>query len=338
MNNSKPDYIEQFESLASDLNETAREINEIDSRFDIGYKTFLLRQAKNHGCREIEESKIDEHFFSLHYGALWRKIYGDDFRFDPFYFAKHLRSYLSEDEELRKLWSFAGLDRLPQLEKNREKIKGSISKILAHLKPKEALKIVSILDSEEKERQIDRIIGFEDEYHMERDWTKYCDYENKYKRFPGASWYGKTPYDVVDKFLKLIPLGENDVFYDLGSGYGQVVNYVASTTNIKKAIGVEIAPWRVDKSIKMQKYLGLENVEFKRDDVLKTDFSDGTVFFLFNPFSPDVMEKVGEKLSKMKGRKVVSLGATCDYFSNVPWAKKIKKDETGSDLRVYEII
>jgi len=56
---------------------------------------------------------------------------------------------------------------------------------------------------------------------------------------PDAVYYQPTPYQVLP-YLRTI-LHSKDVFFDLGSGMGRVVLYVAGACKIRKAVGVEFS-------------------------------------------------------------------------------------------------
>jgi len=356
MNGANSGYRSQVESLVNELDGRIEkidgEIGEIKTKFKTEYPAFFLRQAKKHGYGGEDPNHFKRTPSVDEACGLWLKLYGLGFSNvfedgDVFYFAGGTRDYLSKDKELEKFWDSTGLDKLASLERGKQKLQGSISKTLASsrpkLRPKEELDIIFNLSHGDKEKLIDGVLGFQKidgmEWRGKKKYNYYTDEESN-EEFHDSWLYGKTPYFVIDRILKNLHLGKNDVFYDLGSGYGQVVNYVALRTNVRKAVGIELAPWRVEWSNRMAKKVGLKNVKFRASNILKADYSDGTVFFIFNPFSVDVLGKVGRRLSTMKGRKIVSLGPSCWYFDTMPWAKKIKdiENEKSYDLSVYNIV
>ena len=96
--------------------------------------------------------------------------------------------------------------------------------------------------------------------------------------------YEGTPYSYVRHFVHTVQPNEQDIIYDLGCGYGKVVLYLALTTpSLIK--GIEIVADRVEKAHQIKERLDLGNAEFIRGNVTEQDFTDGTSFFLFNPFS-----------------------------------------------------
>jgi predicted RNA methylase len=99
--------------------------------------------------------------------------------------------------------------------------------------------------------------------------------------------------EAVDK-LNLKP---DDVFYDLGSGLGRVV-ILANLLSGAQARGIEINPVLDEHAREFANRLALPMVTFIKADVREVDFSDGTVFFMYTPFTGEIMDTVLEKLHR----------------------------------------
>ena len=107
--------------------------------------------------------------------------------------------------------------------------------------------------------------------------------------------YQRTPSRIA---LELIAqLNENDVFYDIGSGLGEVV-ILANLLSGAKAKGIEREPAYVDYARACARDLNVD-VQFEAIDAREADFSDGTVFFLYTPFRGRMLEEV---LARLRGR------------------------------------
>lgn len=126
--------------------------------------------------------------------------------------------------------------------------------------------------------------------------------------------YQPTPYDVLEKTLKFLKLGPDDVFVDLGCGKGRPV-FLAATRKLKKIIGVELRKDLADIAIQNIKQARLLNtpVEIVNADVSLFDVKDGTVFFMFNPFGQETLAKVidnikGSILANPRGVRIVYYG------------------------------
>lgn len=62
---------------------------------------------------------------------------------------------------------------------------------------------------------------------------------NKYKPF-SSNMYGEIKFELIEKMINQIPIDEEDVFLDLGSGVGNVVLHMASCGyKLKECIGIE---------------------------------------------------------------------------------------------------
>lgn len=119
-----------------------------------------------------------------------------------------------------------------------------------------------------------------------------------------AAPFVPVPRAAINTMLKLADLKPTDALIDLGSGDGRIV--FAAAKSKAGCIGVEINPllyWysRIKKFV-----LGMNNVEFRREDLWKSDVSAATVITIY--FIPSRMDKLQEKLQKelRPGARVVS--------------------------------
>lgn len=150
--------------------------------------------------------------------------------------------------------------------------------------------------------------------------------------------YHGTPYDLIRGFLRNLNLSKNDVLYDLGCGYGRIPLYGAMTTPAKYR-GIEIVRERVAEANAVKNKFQLGNVEFRQGNVLKENYADGSVFFLFSPFVEETLEKVGGKLqeiAKSKKIKVVSFGPSTNYFQSQDWLIRVESDNQLSGVTIFE--
>lgn len=90
-----------------------------------------------------------------------------------------------------------------------------------------------------------------------------------------------TPMMIVDKMLELADLDENDVVYDLGCGDGRIVITAAKKYGAR-GVGIDINPLRIKESNAAAEREGVkELVEFRLQDVMKSDLSEATVVTLY---------------------------------------------------------
>src|ERR1700761_5436689 len=108
--------------------------------------------------------------------------------------------------------------------------------------------------------------------------------------------FHKTPANVVLEVARRV--GSEDVFVDLGAGLGQAAMLVHLITGAR-AIGLEIEPAFCAYARECAAGLGLgDAVSIVEGDARVADFSMGTVFFLYTPFTGSVLETVFARLRR----------------------------------------
>lgn len=148
----------------------------------------------------------------------------------------------------------------------------------------------------------------------------------------------QTRYEEIRLIFKNRPPKKGDVVYDLGAGYGKVLFYGAAVFPEAQFNGVEIVKERVEQTEAIRKKQNLSNIKFIQADALKTDFSDGTYFYFYNPF-PDMMKEVIENLRKISLNHkitIVSLGPCSKDFKATSWLKLIKEYPEKNHLSFFE--
>jgi SAM-dependent methyltransferase len=137
---------------------------------------------------------------------------------------------------------------------------------------------------------------------------------------------------MIFELVEKAHLTGEDVFYDLGSGLGQVsllVNLLSGVT----AKGVEFEPAYCDYARARAADLHLSGVEFINVDARQADYSDGTVFFMYTPFEGKMLQEVLEKLRLEAQRRRISLftyGPCTPQVSRQNWLKRV--DQNGDHL------
>lgn len=99
--------------------------------------------------------------------------------------------------------------------------------------------------------------------------------------------YEGTPYNVIRDILHTVRPTKDDTVYDIGSGYGRFCLYGALTSEATFK-GIEAIEKRHEKAVEIKDNFKIPNVDFINENVLEAGISDGTIFYLFNPFYPDI--------------------------------------------------
>jgi len=228
--------------------------------------------------------------------------------------ALHALSEVANPEKYR--------DRVKKLEKVRSSIRE-----LEREQPglvKELIRSIHSSQEEIRNNAIDEILGIE-----------YDEIETSIlggaRKFPPLGYQPReqtqTDYRIVRAIFHQVTPSDTDVFYDLGSGYGRLVLYGAALFPKIQFKGIEIVAERANQSAKIAKELNYENVRVITKDVLKVDYSDGTIFYLFNPF-PAVMDQVMDRLKNIAKKKkitIIALGrSSSDFKAAGDWLKIVR--------------
>ncbi|KJH72412.1 SAM-dependent methyltransferase [Aliterella atlantica] len=118
--------------------------------------------------------------------------------------------------------------------------------------------------------------------------------------------YVPTPNEVVVRMLELAKVQKDDVLYDLGSGDGRIVITAAQKYGTR-GTGIDINPERISEANANAQKAGVtDKVQFRQQDLFKTDLSDATVVTLY--LLPDINVKLRPQLFRQlkPGTRIVS--------------------------------
>src|SRR5919198_1034906 len=144
--------------------------------------------------------------------------------------------------------------------------------------------------------------------------------------------YVPTPQEVVDEMLKLAKVGKGDVLYDLGSGDGRIPVTAAKRFGIR-AYGIDIDPQRIQEAKENARKNGVTHlVQFRREDLFKTNFKEATVVTLY--LLPDLNVKLRPRLlAELKpGTRIVS-----HQFDMGTWKPEKKLEANGRTIYFWTI-
>ena len=126
------------------------------------------------------------------------------------------------------------------------------------------------------------------------------------KLMHGMVSFHKTPVRVVFELVNLVEMGNEDLFFDIGSGLGQVVLLVNLISGAR-ATGIEYEPAYCAYASAMASRLRLADVEFINADAREADYSKGTVFFLYTPFEGGMLRDMLRLLQAASRDRVVRI-------------------------------
>jgi len=134
--------------------------------------------------------------------------------------------------------------------------------------------------------------------------------------------YGSSSF--LDDLFDPIQITHETVFYDLGSGYGNIILYGAVKYPEAKFIGIEILEERNQVCMDLIEKEKIPNVTAITGDILKTNISDGTVFYLYNPLFNFQYKTLLDKLYQISLNKniVVIAESRCNFFDEAHWLEQ----------------
>lgn len=156
-----------------------------------------------------------------------------------------------------------------------------------------------------------------------------------HEREPEMVFYQKTPARIIFELVEKAHLTNENVFYDLGSGLGQVailVNLLSGAT----AKGVEVNPAYCTYAKACAADLNLSRVAFIQADARAADYSEGTVFFMYTPFKGRLLREVLEKLRAESQSRPITLftyGPCTLPIARQNWLKCVNQ----ADNHIYKL-
>jgi predicted RNA methylase len=107
-----------------------------------------------------------------------------------------------------------------------------------------------------------------------------------------------TPYEVPDytylrKVGRMLNPGPDDVVYDLGCGMGRFL-CVMARYKVRRCVGVELQPQLCDIARRNARLLRGRQapMEIVCADAASADVSEGTIYYMYNPFGADTLRDV----------------------------------------------
>jgi Histone methylation protein DOT1 len=138
-------------------------------------------------------------------------------------------------------------------------------------------------------------------------------------------FYQPTPARHIIALLKMTALTAADVLVDLGSGLGHVSLLTSICSRAGSSIGIESEASYIDCARQCAQRLNLHNkVTFIHQDARLADFSTGTVFYLYTPFTGSILSAVLRRLmheAAARPIRICSYGPCTSVIAKEPWLK-----------------
>jgi len=117
--------------------------------------------------------------------------------------------------------------------------------------------------------------------------------------FSDSACYVSKPYLLLSAILSPVKIGPVDTFYDIGSGLGRVLFFVAWRQKPSACVGIELDNELYKASIENARRFAKR---FPDRGAAQARYANGTVYFAFNPFGERtfsaVLERIEEDLAR----------------------------------------
>ena len=110
-------------------------------------------------------------------------------------------------------------------------------------------------------------------YHVARRFAEWQGEKEVYT-------YGETPLTTLDAITREYGLTKDDVVFELGCGRGRSCFWLGTILGCK-TIGIDYNPYFIGIATKITKKYGMEQLEFRCEDILHTDLTGATVIYLY---------------------------------------------------------
>ncbi|GAB2549897.1 hypothetical protein [Rhodanobacter koreensis] len=143
---------------------------------------------------------------------------------------------------------------------------------------------------------------------------------------PEMVFYQPTPARVAFDLIERVGLTGRDVLVDLGSGLGHVPLLAAICTEAG-CVGIELESAYVDCARRSARALNLARVTFVRQDAREADLSNGTVFYLYTPFTGTILRAVLDSLRReatSREIRVCAFGPCMSIVAAESWLQAVE--------------
>jgi len=126
-----------------------------------------------------------------------------------------------------------------------------------------------------------------------------------------------SDYHVLRDIFARVPISSSDVLVDIGCGEGRVINFWLSQGRKNPIIGVEVVEAVAERARK--RYRKYPNVSIVTGDALANLPCNGTVFFLYNPFSEKAVAEFEKAIRPLNARIVYHQNNYMAPFVSSAW-------------------
>lgn len=121
---------------------------------------------------------------------------------------------------------------------------------------------------------------------------------------PGTQQIFHTDYKFLENIFERVHVSPSDVLVDVGCGDGRVIAYWLNRGFKNKIVGIELDPETASDTAK--RFARFKNVQILQGDVADlAPGTKGTLFYLFNPFVGEPLQRFAEAVKPMNAKVVL---------------------------------
>lgn len=138
--------------------------------------------------------------------------------------------------------------------------------------------------------------------------------------------YGETPLTSFEKIAKEARITPQDTVYELGCGRGRTCFWLKSFID-SKVVGVDIVPEFIVRAQRIQRKLGIEGIEFRPEDFLKTDLKNASVIYLYGTCLEDhtIKQLIKHFKNLAPGTRIITVSYSLSDYTDEPLFETMKR-------------
>lgn len=138
--------------------------------------------------------------------------------------------------------------------------------------------------------------------------------------------YGETPLTTMEKIALECNISKSDKVFELGMGRGRCCFWLNQFIKCD-VVGIEFVPEFVNSANQIKTWFNVQGIEFRQEDMLKSDFGGGTLFYLYGTcYDAEMIKKIIKKMKKLpKGTRIITVSYSLDTYSDEILFNVVKK-------------
>lgn len=150
--------------------------------------------------------------------------------------------------------------------------------------------------------------------------------------------YGETPLTTLENISKECRITASDVVYELGCGRGRTCFWLNSFIGCH-VVGIEYISEFVERANEVKAKFQVDDVEFRKEDMFKTDLSKATVLYLYGTcLEEPQIQQIIENCKKMApGSKIITISYPLTDYTKEPLFEVMKRFEASFPWGVTDV-